>query len=140
MSRRLLERGVKFYLVGGVGILVQLIAFTLLKAGWGVHYLLATVLSVEAAVLHNFVWHQHWTWADRPAGQRWRVVLGRLFRFNLSNGALSILSNVVLMRVLVGTLHIHYLLSMLISITITSVLNFLVSDRYVFRQGDSGAE
>ena len=26
---------------------------------------LATVLSVEIAVLHNFVWHENVTWADR---------------------------------------------------------------------------
>ncbi len=31
----------------------------------GPHYLVATALAVEMAVLHNFFWHRRWTWADR---------------------------------------------------------------------------
>jgi putative flippase GtrA len=31
------------------------------------NYLLATALAVETAVIHNFLWHQRFTWSDRPA-------------------------------------------------------------------------
>ena len=33
----------------------------------GVHYLVATAIGVEAAILTNFLWHDRWTWRDRPA-------------------------------------------------------------------------
>jgi outer membrane lipoprotein-sorting protein len=50
----------------------------------------------------------------------------------LTNGALSILGNLVFMRLLVGSLGFHYLLANLVTIAICSLLNFIVSDRLVF--------
>ena len=32
----------------------------------GLHYLVAAMLAIELAALHNFVWHLRWTWGDRP--------------------------------------------------------------------------
>ena len=73
---------------------VQLTALALLThAGWPV--LLATALAVEAAVLHNFVWHERWTWSDRPVRGPQR--LARLGQFHLANGAVSLGGNVVVM-------------------------------------------
>ena len=57
----------------------------------------------------------------------------RLLRFNLTTGAMSIISNLVLMRLLVGQFHIQYLVANLIAIAATSIANFLVSEWFVFR-------
>lgn len=133
-ARGIVIRWVKFNFVGGVGIAVQLVVLAILKSGLGLHYLLATALAVEAAVLHNFVWHQNWTWADRPRGRGWQPVLARLVRFNLTTGALSIVSNLVLMRVLVGALRLHYLAGNILAIAITSIGNYLLADWFVFRR------
>lgn len=127
----LAPRWLRFNAVGAIGIVVQLAALAAFKLA-GLHYLIATALAVECAVLHNFVWHQRWTWRDRPADTR--GTLARLLRFNLSNGALSILSNVVLMRVLVGTFGLHYLAANVVAIAITSLANFLASEYFVFRE------
>ena len=51
-------RWLKFNFVGGIGIGVQLVVLTALKSGLHFNYLLATVLAVEAAVIHNFIWHE----------------------------------------------------------------------------------
>ena len=58
-------RWLKFNLVGGIGIAVQLLALVLLKTGLHLNYLVATALAVETAVIHNFLWHERFTWADR---------------------------------------------------------------------------
>jgi putative flippase GtrA len=58
-------RWCKFNLVGGVGIAVQFAALLLLKSVLHFNYLAATAIAVEAAVVHNFVWHEQFTWADR---------------------------------------------------------------------------
>jgi len=122
----------KFNAVGAIGIGVQLGALTLLTGGLGIDYLPATALAVEAAVLHNFLWHERWTWADRAAGRTWRTSWARLLRFNLSTGLISIGGNLLLMRLLVGSLGVHFLAANLLTITACSVANFLVSDRLVF--------
>jgi putative flippase GtrA len=121
----------KFNLVGAFGIVVQLGVLWMLTS-MGVYYLLATPLAVEAAVLHNFLWHERFTWADRSRGQRRERRL-RLFRFHMSNGAVSIGGNLLLMRLLVGEAHMRAVVANLISIAGCSLVNYLVSDRWVFR-------
>jgi len=121
----------KFNLVGGVGIAVQLLMLWLLTT-CGVSYLLATALAVESAVLHNFVWHERFTWVDRCNGRVLQSV-GRLLRFNLSTGAVSMVGNLLLMRLLVGHAHLRPILANMIAISACSILNFIVSDRWVFR-------
>ncbi len=128
----LLQRGFRFYLVGGFGIGVQLAALALFRSGLHLHYMLATALAVECAVVHNFVWHERFTWKDRPSGG---IVpaLRRLLKFNLTTGVISIGGNVLLMRLLVGELGVQYLLANVVTIASCSLANFLVSDRAVFR-------
>ena len=128
-------RWVKFSAVGVAGVGIQLAALMLFKSGVGLHYLVATALAVEVAVLHNFAWHEHWTWRDRTrTNPERRLVLGRLVRFHVSNGLVSILSNLLLMRLFVGYLGFHYLPANILSITITALANFLLSELFVFRR------
>lgn len=125
------RRWLKFNAVGVLGFLVQIAALALFVSGLRMNYLLATALAVETAALHNFVWHEHYTWRDRtrqsPGG-----ALGRLVRFNLTTGALSIAGNVVLMRVLVGRLRVPYLAANVLAIVACSVANFAASHWLVF--------
>jgi putative flippase GtrA len=81
-------RFVRFNVVGALGFALQLTVLAMLEhAGWPV--LLATLVAVEAAVLHNFGWHERWTWADQRAGTR----VGRLSRFHVTNGVISLVGN-----------------------------------------------
>jgi putative flippase GtrA len=123
-----LVRWLKFNAVGAVGIGVQLAVLTALKSGLGLNYLLATALAVEAAVLHNFFWHERFTWADR----RPRFTSERLVKFNLTTGGISILGNLVAMKLLVEVCGLEYLFANLVSIAACSILNFFVADRAIF--------
>ena len=131
----MLVRWCKFNLVGGVGIAVQFAALFLFKSVLRFDYLLATALAVEVAVVHNFVWHEQFTWADRVQPS-WRHSTLRLLRFNLTTGAVSILGNLALMRVMVGQGHMNYLLANAIAIALCSLANFLVSEEWVFGESD----
>ena len=127
-ARRTGLRWLKFNAVGAAGIGVQLAVLAALKSGLQLDYLAATVLAVEAAVIHNYFWHERFTWADRSAGSS----LVRFFKFNLTTGMFSILGNVVLMRLLVGGARLNYFVANVVTIAICSIVNFLVSDRFVF--------
>jgi putative flippase GtrA len=129
---RLGWRWVKFNLVGGIGIGVQLGALWVVTHVLLCNYLIATVLAVETAVLHNFLWHQRFTWADRRQSN-WRESVLGVLRFNLTNGLVSILGNLVLMRALVGGLHLRILVANVLSIAGCSAANFFLSEMYVFR-------
>ena len=66
-SRVLLRRWLAFNGVGAIGVAVQLAVLAVLVRGAGLHTLIATAIAVEAAILHNFLWHERWTWADRAS-------------------------------------------------------------------------
>jgi putative flippase GtrA len=128
-----LRHWLKFNAVGIVGVGVQLLALALFKSALGMNTMLATFLAVETAVVHNFFWHERWTWAERTrVNASARQIASRLIRFNLANGFISIAGNLVLMWLFVDRLHFHYLPSNLIAIATCSLINFVVSDRLVF--------
>ncbi len=127
-------RWLKFNAVGALGIAVQLAVLLCLKSGFHLSYLLATALAVEAAVVHNFFWHERYTWADRVQPS-WRQSLPRLLRFNLTTGAISIAGNLAMMKLLISMLHVNYLVANCGAIAVCSLANFLVSEEWVFRVG-----
>jgi putative flippase GtrA len=133
--RRMGVRWTKFNAVGGIGIGVQLLALFVLKSGLQIDYLLATVLAVEVAVVHNFLWHERFTWADR-VHVTWHESLPRLLKFNSTSGAFSIIGNLALMKLLVDAAHLNYLMANAITISACSLVNFVVSDRLVFGEPD----
>jgi putative flippase GtrA len=124
-------RWLKFNLVGGLGVAVQLAGLLALKSGLHLNYLLATALAVEMAVVHNFLWHERFTWADRVQPS-WQGSLPRLLRFNLATGGVSIAGNLALMKLMVSLGHVHYLIANGIAVALCSLLNFLVSEEWVF--------
>ena len=128
----------KFNAVGLLGVGVQLLALRLFSAWLGAeHYLWATALAVELTILHNFAWHTRWTWQDRPA-KGWQT-LARLLRFNLTNGVNSLLGNLLLMKLLVGTLRWPLIAANLCAITLCGLVNFALSEIWVFRSGEKSA-
>jgi putative flippase GtrA len=132
-------RWMKFNAVGWAGIVVQLATLSLLTRVLALHYLAATALAVEAAVLHNFFWHERFTWSDRAHIVR-RERFSRFLKFNLTAGLVSIAGNLVLMRLLVGIVHLNYLAANMTTIAICSLANFVVSDRFVFALQSSAGE
>jgi putative flippase GtrA len=127
-SRLILRRFAKFSAVGGLGILVQVVTLGFLLRVAGMHYLPAAALAVEAAILHNFAWHRRWTWRDRPSSS----IALTFLRFNATNGAASLIGNLVVMFILVGVLKINPYAANLITIGICSIVNFALADRFVF--------
>jgi putative flippase GtrA len=123
-----MKRWLKFNAVGAIGIVVQLVILATLKGVLKINYLTATASAVEAAIVQNFFWHERFTWADRPRTRP----LWRFLKFNVTTGAISLLGNLGLMRILVGQFHLHYLLGNCFSIAVCSIANFTASDRFVF--------
>ncbi len=130
--RRSARRWVVFNAVGLAGMLVQLavVAFLVRVAEW--HYLAATAVGVESAVLHNFVWHHHCTWRDRPARSA-RTTALRFMNFHLVNGVVSLVGNVGLAAFCTGIAGLDALISNVIAITACSVVNFAASESFVFQ-------
>jgi len=122
----------KFNLVGVAGFVLQTGAlFVLTRTMPRVGYLAATAMAVELAVLNNFVWHQRWTWRDRPSLTK-KQTLRRLAKFNATTGMVSLAGNLFLMSVLVGRLGLPILSANVVTVIACSLLSFFLADRIAF--------
>jgi putative flippase GtrA len=122
----------KFNLVGVMGMVVQLAALTLIDRCAPGHYLFATAAAIELALLHNFVWHIRYTWHDRRDSSALWI---QCVRFHLSNGLVSLVGNLAIMRILVDEAHMLLLPANMIAILVCSIVNFYLGDRWAFAGG-----
>lgn len=118
----------RFASVGAIGFAVQIATLTALTAWAHWSHAFATAAAVEVAVLCNFMWHQHWTWRDRPAESR----LTRLWQFHLANGLTSIVGNVVLTMLFERVGVPGLALANMAAVIALAILNFALADRWVF--------
>ena len=127
-----LVRWAKFNAVGVVGMGVQLGALAVLNKLWRGHYLVVSAVALEITLLHNFVWHVRYTWRDRRAQDS---TLRQMVRFQLSNGMVSLVGNLVLMRLLVQEARLPVLAANAVAIVCCSVANYCLGDRWAFAAG-----
>lgn len=118
-----------FVLVAGLGFAVQVCVIVLL-AGAGVHVALATTAGVLAAILHNFAWHERWTWADRDRSTSPGV---RLVRVMLSTGLASLAGTVALTTLYVSTFGAPVAIGNLLAVWSVGLVNFALLDRVIYR-------
>ena len=81
-------------------------------------------------MLHNFMWHERFTWPDRRVKQQ---MARRLWRFHAANGLVSFIGNTILMYCLADRLNVPVARSAIAAILVCSFANFLIADRWVYR-------
>ena len=85
----MLETLIKFGVVGGLGVIVNL-GFLGLMRSLGFTDTVASAIAIEISIISNFILNERWTFRDRVAPEQGRGWGHRLFRFQLvsSIGAL----------------------------------------------------
>jgi putative flippase GtrA len=119
----------RFNCVGALGMAVQLAALAGFERVARGHILIATAVAVEVAVLHNFVWHLHYTWRDRRSPA---AIPAQFLRFHLANGLVSLLGNLALMPLLVHAACLPVLAANAVAIAACSTVNFALGHLWAF--------
>jgi putative flippase GtrA len=123
----------RFNLVGLLGAVLQLLVYYLVMRTPHLPEAAASAIAVEIAVLHNFFWHERFTWRDRgPAALSYRAL--RLWRFHVGNGLVSLTGNALVTYVLVERLGAPSLPSAVAAIAFCAPANFFLADRWVYAQ------
>jgi dolichol-phosphate mannosyltransferase len=125
------SRFCRFILVGLLGTVLQVSLLYLLTRWFRVSSVAATSAAVEITVLHNFVWHERFTWRDRAVMNVPHTAL-RLLRFHGGNGLLSLAGNTALMYFLIDHLRAPVVPSAIGAIVLCSLANFLLADHWVY--------
>ena len=124
-----LVRWGKFNLVGVMGMGVQLVALACFDRWFGGRYLCASAAAIELTLIHNFIWHRKYTWSDNGRKVGW---VAQLVRFHLSNGLVSMLGNLALMRLFVHEMRLPLLVSSIMAVSCCSLVNYSFANSWVF--------
>jgi len=89
----------------------------------------ATVIGIEAAILHNFAWHDRWTWGDRDRREP-RVV--RLVRYNAALAGTSLAVGAGVTWMVVAGLGWGVLPANAVAVAVAALANYIASDRVLF--------
>ena len=120
------EQLVKFCVVGASGYVVNLVVYTLLLKGAGLHYLPAAIGSFLVAVTNNYLLNRAWTFRH----QRGHVVLqGARF---LVVSSLALGANLLVLHVLVSA-GLGEVVSQAIAIILVTPVNFVGNKLWSFR-------
>jgi putative flippase GtrA len=121
------EQLAKFCVVGAIGYVINLVVYTALLRGAGVHYLGAAVCSFLVAVTSNYTWNRVWTFR----GQRGHVAYQGLRFLIVSAAALG--ANLVCLQLLVA-LGVGKVAAQAVAIVVVTPLNFVGNKLWSFRR------
>ena len=113
-------RFVRFCLVGGSGVVVNMGVLALLVIVEGWQPLIAAPIAAEVAIVNNFLLNDRWTFRDKRSG---RSLLQRGLRYNgLTLG--GVLISLVAFTTLVYLFRMHYAVANLLAIGAGTVWNY----------------
>lgn len=119
-------RILKFAIVGGTGVAVNISALYVLSRWVGLPLVAASMLAVEVAAISNYLLNDRWTFTTRTPS------LSRFAKFNLASLA-GLALNVLCVWVLTR-LGLYFLLANLIGIAAGFAVNYTFSVGWVWAQ------
>lgn len=117
----------KFNVVGGVGVMVNLLSYILFNDYLHLHYIISGTLATELAIINNFILNDLWTFRDRKKTRLW-------IRFSLFHASriLGLLVTLGTLYIMVDMLRLDEFFSYVIAVGIGVIVNFYTSDVYVW--------
>jgi putative flippase GtrA len=117
----------KFSVVGASGYVVNLVVYTALLKGAGLHYALAATGSFVVAVTNNYTWNRLWTFHEQRGHVGWqglRFLIVALFAYGANLGILAAFVESGMNKILAQA----------IAVILVTPLNFLGNKLWSFRR------
>ena len=126
-SKFLTKTFLKFAIVGGSGVIVNMLVFLILTNYTSIHHLIASAIATETAILNNFTWNHLWTFRRRGKMN----ILVRIAAFHGSRilGLIVTVAGLYVLSDLLGLPEYPYYI---VAIGLGVIANFLTSDLFVW--------
>lgn len=118
----------KYYLVGGIGVLVNLGILYVLKEYAGLWYLVSSAIAIYISMTTNFLLNKSWTFRDTMVKQS---ALFMYIKF-MGISVIGMLFQLGFNYIFVNEIHMYYLVAAFISILIASSVNFVLNRKITF--------
>jgi dolichol-phosphate mannosyltransferase len=130
ISQDRLEEFIKFAIVGGSGVLVNMGLFFILTRWIHIRIEWASPVAIEISILSNFLLNNIWTFRKRDTEIRFMY---RMIRYHLVTG-LAGLVNYLTLLALVRLAGLHDMLANLIGIVIGMFINYFLNSRWTWKE------
>ena len=120
---------VKYSLVGFSGVIINLGVYAFLTRYYNFSEAIAPVLSIEAALISNFLLNNFWTFGSRSNQSRVRE---KFLKFHFVCG-LGALINYLVFLLLFFVLEVHDIFANLIGIAFAAVVNYLINSNWTWK-------
>jgi putative flippase GtrA len=117
----------KFLLVGSSGYVLNLVVFTFSLKVIGVHHIAAATIAFAVAVMNNFWWNRHWTFAARGGHAGFQAA--RFFTVSV----IAFLIQLAILELLVTGPDLPKVLAQAISLVLATPVNFVGNKLWSFR-------
>jgi putative flippase GtrA len=135
MSQKLLPlagKWMRYNAIGVMGVGVQLSVLVALRKFFDFNPFVATFFAIQCALIHNFLWHQRWTWRSNRSGGK-KAAFRRFLRFTTSSGTISTVGTLGFTALLLHAMNLPYIVCNLMAIGACNIANFLFSHTFVFQ-------
>ena len=126
---RNIEDFIKYSLVGFSGVVINLGIYAFLTRYYNFSEAIAPLLSIESAIISNFLLNNFWTFGSRSNQSRVRV---RFLKFHLVSG-LGALINYLVFLLLFFVLEVHDIFANLTGIAFAAIVNYLINSNWTWR-------
>ena len=129
------QRVVKFLLGGGIASAVNLVLiFALIEClGFNTPLLrnIANIIAIELSLIFSFFVYRIWVW---PGGV-WKIkeILGKQLPLYHFSAGTAVLARVLLLFPLLDWWGVNYSINTLIGVLLSATVNYIISDRWVFK-------
>lgn len=120
----------RYSVVGFSGVIINMSMYFMLTRYFGLSPYLSPIISIECAVLSNFIFNHYWTFQDRNHKESLVV---KMVKFH-SIAGLSGLTNYLVFISLIKLLGVNDLISNLIGIALGAMLNYLINSNWTWRK------
>ena len=121
---------IKYSLVGLSGVFVNLGVYTLLTRYFEFSEIFAPLISIEVALISNFILNNFWTFGKRVQSSRLRL---RFFKFHIASGLAALFNYLIFLILFVG-FDVYDILANLIGIGIAAIANYLINSNWTWRR------
>lgn len=107
---------------------------------WNTQFLrnVANIISIEISLLFSFFVYRTWVWVSHHSS--WQEILGQqLPRYHLSCGLVVATRSFLVFPILEG-LKVNYQINTLTGIILGSVINYVISEKWVFTKNKNSAQ
>lgn len=122
--RRVIERMLRYGVIGISGVGVNLGVLTVLRHLWPLQSTLTYVVAVEASIISNYVLNAYFTFKSH-------VNIAGCLRYNVVSAG-GLIVQTAIYRVLLSQ-HVNYVVADLVAIPFGTIIGFVLSNVWVFR-------